>query len=251
MKEIFKIDGRRKSFIMKILFDLHTHTISSGHAYSTIQENASYASNIGLEILGMSDHAPKMPGAPIAYYFSNQRVIPEKINGVRILKGAELNIMDINGSVDLYGKILEDLDFTIASLHPPCIQKGTEEENTEALINAMRNPNINIIGHPGDPRYPINVHDVVKAAIETNTLLELNSASFNPKSTRVGGEAIILDLIKECKKYDWPMILGSDAHICFEIGDFNVIYKFLEEAQMPEELIINTSIENLKNFCNI
>lgn len=235
---------------MKILFDLHTHTISSGHAYSTLQENVTHASNIGLEILGMSDHAPKMPGATMAYYFANQTIIPDKINGVRILKGAELNIMDINGTVDLYGKILDDLDFTIASLHPPCIQQSIEEENTEALINTMRNPKVNIIGHPGDPRYPINAHKVVKSAIETNTLLELNSASFSPKSTRKGGEIIVLDILKECKKYDWPIILGSDAHICFEIGDFTNVYKLLDEVQMPPQLIANTSIDTLKRFLN-
>jgi len=238
---------------MKILFDLHTHTISSGHAYSTLQENAVYASNIGLEVLGMSDHAPKMPGAPMAYYFTNQKIIPDKISGVRILKGVELNIMDINGTIDLEDRILNDLDFAIASLHPPCIQQSTEEENTEALINTMKNPKVNIIGHPGDPRYPINAHNVVKTAIETNTLLELNSASFSPKSTRKGGEVIVIDILKECKKHDFPIILGSDAHVCFEIGDFTNVYKLLDEVQMPPQLIVNTSIDSLKQFlnCNI
>lgn len=235
---------------MKIAFDLHTHTISSGHAYSTLQENAFYASNIGLEVLGMSDHAPKMPGGPIPYYFGNLKIIPEKICGVRILKGAELNIMDIDGNVDLYGKILEDLDFTIASLHPPCIITGTEEENTEALINAMKNPLINIIGHPGDPRYPINIPKLVKSAINTDTLLEINNASFDPNSARKGGENIIIDLIKECKKNDFPIILGSDAHICYEIGCFNNIANLILEAQMPDELIINNSSKDLFSFLN-
>ena len=43
--------------------DTHTHTVSSGHAYSTVTENAKYAASIGLEIIGMTDHAPKMPGS--------------------------------------------------------------------------------------------------------------------------------------------------------------------------------------------
>lgn len=233
---------------MKITFDLHTHTISSGHAYSTLLENVNYAQSINLEILGMSDHAPKMPGSTIPYYFANQKIIPEKIDNVKILKGAELNIMDIDGNVDLYGKILEDLDFTIASLHPPCINFGTVIENTEALINAMKNPYINIIGHPGDPRYPIDVAKVVNEAIKTNTLLEINNASLNPKSARNGGEKIVIEIIKECKKNSWPVILGSDAHICFEIGDFSNTYKLLAEAEMPEELILNTSTAKLSQF---
>ena len=46
----------------KYKIDTHTHTVSSGHAYSTVTENAKYAASIGLEIIGMTDHAPKMPG---------------------------------------------------------------------------------------------------------------------------------------------------------------------------------------------
>lgn len=233
---------------MKTVFDLHTHTVSSGHAYSTIQENAAYASNIGLEILGISDHAPKMPGAPVAYYFANQKIIPEKLFGVTVLKGAELNILDIDGNVDLYGEILEGLDFAIASLHPPCIPFGSREENTQALINAMKNPKINIIGHPGDPRYPLDIATVVEAAIATNTLLEINNASLNPAGIRAGGETIILDIIKQCRKRDYPVVLGSDAHICFEIGGYTNIYKLLDEVAMPQELILNTSAQKLWDF---
>lgn len=236
---------------MKIIFDLHTHTISSGHAYSTLRENALYAADIGLEILGISDHAPQMPNSPGPYYFANQKIIPEKLSGVRILKGAELNIMDINGTVDLFGDILEGLDFTIASLHPPCIPFATLEENTETLLNAMKNPFINIIGHPGDPRYPLDIVKLVRGAINTNTLLEINNSSLNPNGIRAGGASIILEIITECKKNDWPIILGSDAHICFEIGNYNNIYTLLEEAKMPEDLILNTSIVKLLKFIKI
>ena len=39
----------------KYKIDTHTHTVSSGHAYSTVTENAKYAASIGLEIIGMTD----------------------------------------------------------------------------------------------------------------------------------------------------------------------------------------------------
>ena len=55
----------------KFKFDLHTHTVASGHAYSTVTENASYAEQKGLELLGISDHAPKMPGGTHFFYFLN------------------------------------------------------------------------------------------------------------------------------------------------------------------------------------
>ncbi|MFI3209762.1 MAG: PHP domain-containing protein, partial [Peptostreptococcaceae bacterium] len=40
---------------MKILIDLHTHTIVSGHAYSTVEENIKSAKEKGLKYLGMSE----------------------------------------------------------------------------------------------------------------------------------------------------------------------------------------------------
>ena len=41
---------------MKLLFDLHTHTVASGHAFSTLKENIEEAAAKGLKAMGMSDH---------------------------------------------------------------------------------------------------------------------------------------------------------------------------------------------------
>ena len=71
---------------MKYLSDLHTHTIVSGHAYNTLFENIDYCAKQGIKILGTSEHAPAMPGAPHPWYFANLRVLPRVIKGVTILK---------------------------------------------------------------------------------------------------------------------------------------------------------------------
>ena len=49
---------------MKALIDLHTHTLVSGHAYSTIKENVKAAKLAGLKYIGLSEHAPNMPASP-------------------------------------------------------------------------------------------------------------------------------------------------------------------------------------------
>ena len=46
----------------RILADIHTHTIASGHAYGTIQEMAQAASERKLQVLGIGEHAPGIPG---------------------------------------------------------------------------------------------------------------------------------------------------------------------------------------------
>ncbi len=84
--------------------DLHTHTIASGHAYSTLTEMIRAAADQGLELYGCSDHGPAMNGTLGADYFINFKVIPRELFGVKIVMGAELNILDPSGSVDLSGK---------------------------------------------------------------------------------------------------------------------------------------------------
>ena len=56
---------------MKICFDMHTHTVASGHAFSTFKENVEEAAAKGLCAMGMSDHAPAMPGSAQEIYFGN------------------------------------------------------------------------------------------------------------------------------------------------------------------------------------
>jgi putative hydrolase len=231
--------------------DLHTHTIASGHAYSTIDENARYAASIGVELLGISDHAPAMPHSTGELYFLNLRVVPRNLHGVRLLMGAELNIMDVNGKVDLRKGLLKRLDYTIASLHIPCIKPMGIEESTQTTIAAIKNPYINIIGHPCDPRYAIDIKAVVTAARDNGTLLEINNSSLNPGSSRAGGEADIVELLRECKRQAMPVILGSDAHFYSYIGGFDNIIPLLEEANMPDELIVNANEQLFFDFLAI
>ena len=47
---------------MRDILDVHTHTLASGHAYNTMREMAKAASEKGLEILGITEHAVSMPG---------------------------------------------------------------------------------------------------------------------------------------------------------------------------------------------
>ena len=130
---------------MEYIIDVHTHTISSGHAYSTIDENAKFASSIGMKLIAMTDHAPSMPGSATQIHFNNLKVLPEKLYDVEILKGAELNIMDFEGTVDLNEYSLKKLDIAIASLHPPCINAGTIEENTNAYVKVCENKYVSIL----------------------------------------------------------------------------------------------------------
>ena len=213
---------------MKYVVDIHTHSVISQHAYSTIDENARAAKQKGLKLIAMTDHAPGMKNtAPRAFF-------------------TELNVMDYDGTVDLQEDILKTLDIAIASLHPPCIPFGTEEENTRACIKAMENPFIDILGHPGDPRYPIDVKKIVQTSKETKCLLEINNASLVPSGFRKGSDIIIEQILNYAMKYEVPVVLGSDAHFYMQIGDFTYCNSLLEKVGFPDELVVNTSTKKLK-----
>lgn len=233
---------------MEIKLDVHTHTVASGHAFSTLQEMARAAADKKLQILGITEHAPSVPGTCAPIYFRNLHVVPRRMYGVELLLGAELNILDYQGTVDLEEAYYPMLDVKIAGIHSLCYTPGTIDENTSAMIGAIRNPHVNIISHPGDGTALIHFEPVVKAAKEYHTLLEINNSSLNPVRKKVSARANNLEILTLCKQYEVPVILGSDAHISFDIARYDHIYELLQLAEFPESLIVNDKVDLFQSF---
>ena len=224
---------------MKYLSDLHTHSIVSGHAYSTLLENINYCAEKGIKILGTSEHAPTMPGAPHYWYFGNMKVVPRVINGVTILRGCEANILDIDGSLDMTDESSRNLDYMIASFHEPVFKPKSKEENTAAILNVMdKYDKVEILGHLGNPNYELDYEAIVKKAKEKNIMIEINNSSLLG-SSRVGSDVKCKKVALLCREIGTKVILTSDSHINTCIGVFNKGIELLEEIQMPKELVMN------------
>ena len=228
---------------MKIEVDTHCHTIASGHAYSTIIENAREASKKGLKMIAMTDHGPSMEGGTHKYFFMNMKVIPRKINGVYILRGIEANIMDCDGKLDLEERYLEKMDIVLAGLHSHCFTPRSVEENTTAVIEVMKNPLVDILVHLGNPKYPINIDKVVEAAKEYNTHIEINNSSLTV--SRKGSRKNCILLAKKAAEINAPVSLGSDAHICYDVGNFTEALKIVKKAGISPKNILNTSTKKV------
>ena len=69
------------------VLDLHTHTLVSGHAYCSLREMAKAAADKGLEVLGITEHAPAMPGTCHKYYFENLKIVPGRCMGFSFFWG--------------------------------------------------------------------------------------------------------------------------------------------------------------------
>lgn len=231
--------------------DVHTHTLASGHAYSTLQEMAQTAADKGLEILGVTEHAPGIPGTCDPIYFRNLHVVPRKLYGVRLLLGAELNILDTMGTLDLDEFYYRMLDIRIAGIHSLCWKGGTCDENTFAMIEAIRNPWTHIISHPGDGTADLHFRPIVLAAKESHTLLEINNSSLNPVRQKTEALANNLEILRLCKEYEVPVILGSDAHFSGAIAEYDLVLPLLQETDFPEALIVNDKPEFFLDYLSI
>lgn len=235
---------------MKIIADMHTHTVASGHGYSTVNELAAAAKRKGLLAFAITDHGPALPGGPHLYHFGAMRFIPPEIEGVRVLRGVEANIINRSGDLDLPTEYQDILDFVMAGLHEGC---GYDDQgktgNTDAIINAMANPRIKAISHPGNPQFPVEYEQLVKQAIATGTALEINNASFS--ISRRGSQPnceVIGRLIAEMGA---PVVVGSDAHIAQNIGNFSDATALIDSVGITEKSVVNASLEQLLVFLGL
>jgi len=230
---------------MRILFDTHTHSVASGHAYSTLDELAKGARRRGLKGFVLTDHGPGLPGGTHPYHFGNLRVVPTHIKGVRFFSGVEANIMGTMGELDLGEYWLGRLDFVMAGLHEICFAPRSSAENTQALIAAIANPFVDALSHPDNPAYPMDMEAVVTAAAASGKALEINDSSFR---IRPGSAVSSRNIALLCKKHGVLVTTGSDAHYWKDVGRFDEVRKLLREVGMPDELVLNANAARFKAF---
>jgi len=230
---------------IRIVADLHVHTIASGHAYSTVSEIVDAASRKGLEAVALTDHGPAMPGGPHRYHFGNLYILPEKEKNVEILRGVEANIIDRDGTVDLPEYYLGLLDIVWAGLHIPCLPPASRSSNTEALLNALENPYVDGIVHPGNPDFPIDEKALVLAAVDKGKLLEINNSSF---TVRRGSRTGCQEIARLACRYGALVALNSDAHIARDVGKNEESLNLALGSGIEPRQIVNSDLKHLREF---
>lgn len=235
---------------MVIIADMHTHTVASGHAYSTVNELARAARDRGLQALALTDHGPSLPGGPHLYHFGAMRFIPDHIEGVRILRGVEANIIGPDGTLDMPESYLARLDFVMAGMHENCgFDRQGIDVNTEAVLRAMANPRVKAISHSGNPEFPVRFEDLVHGALETGTALEINNSSF--VMSRRGSRSNCELLAGLLARSGALVIVGSDAHIAQGVGEFDEAVAVLKKAGVRPEQVVNSSLDRLLSFLDL
>ena len=191
--------------------DLHDHTDWSDGT-RTIEEMARAAAQRGRSYLSISDHSS---GRAVANGLSVERLRDQMAQiravrdayGVRLLCSSEVDIR-ADGSLDFPDDVLAELDVVVASIHSGFT--GSKEKQTQRLLRAIRNPYVNIIGHPTGALleqragYEFDVDAVFREAAATGTALEINA---NPSRLDLSA-----GLARRAKQLGCTIAIDTDAH---------------------------------------
>jgi putative hydrolase len=223
--------------------DLHSHTVASTHAYSTVHDYVAEAKKKGLKLISITDHGPEMEDAPHAWHFINSAIFPRMVDNIGILRGIEANIRNTMGEIDCNQKMDASLDLILAGFHQQVFKPQDIDTNTLAMVNTIKAGKVHAITHPGNIHFPIHIEEVVKVSAECNVALEINNSSF--LHSRKGSEKNCEEVVRLAKQYDAPVSVGSDAHIAYDIGRFDHALALLAKYDFPEARIINHTVSSL------
>jgi putative hydrolase len=235
---------------MKFVVDTHTHTYASGHAYSTLTENSQHAKENSLKMFCTTDHTDSMPGAPHYWFFLNQKILPRFISEIAIVRGAETNILNIDGEIDIPQEVDNELDWIIASFHEAVFEPSDKETHTQALINVIKSGRIDALGHLGNPRFDFDFHTVIACAKEHNVAIEINNSSLKG-SSRAGSNERCYEIASIAKDLGTYITTGTDAHFCQDIGKLEFVSDLLDKVGMPPEQVITHTTKQFLQFLQL
>ena len=190
--------------------DLQMHTKYSDGSNS-IEEMALKAKSLGRSYIAITDHYGRLA---IANALNKKRMLKQfneidrinkKINGIKILKGAEVDI-NLEGNLDIDVSVLKELDILVASIH-----SSFKNDNTKRIMKAMENKYVNVIGHPTGRiinrrnGYNLDFEKIFEKSKETNTFLEINSF---PDRLDLNDINVRNAIKNKCK-----LIINTDAHL--------------------------------------
>lgn len=162
---------------------IHSHSTWSD-GMNTIEQMAKAARDQGLEYLVISDHsqsayyAKGLTPEQIAAQHQEVDALNAKLAPFKIFKSIEADILG-DGSLDYSDSVLRTFDIVIASVHSNL--KMTQEKAMERVLNAIRNPYTNILGHPtgrlllSRKGYPLDHKVLIEECARHNVVIEINA----------------------------------------------------------------------------
>ncbi len=197
--------------------DLHMHTTATD-GRSSIEDMIRAAKARGHRYIAITDHSKRVTMAKgldarrLRQHWANIEKASQAISGLTVLRGVELDILE-NGKLDLPDSVLAEADWVVASIHYG--QNQSEKQITQRLLNAIRSPHVDAIGHPtgrliGKRKpYAINLDEVLRAAADYGCMLEINCQPSRLDLDEIAAAA--------AKQRGIRLVLGTDAHSAEEL----------------------------------
>ena len=220
--------------------DLQMHTKWSDGKQS-IEDMAKAAKTLGYSYIAITDHYSTMP---IVNGLNEQRLreqmkeidhVNEKLEGIRVLKGAEVDIAP-DGALKGETPALKELDLVVASIHGTF--KQTKKEMTQRLITTMESGLVNIIGHPTSRKIneknpcEMDLDQIFETSKRTGTYLEINSS---PRRLDLDDANANLALKAGCK-----LAINTDAHDKDEMRNIRFGIGVARRGWLKRADVINT-----------
>lgn len=170
--------------VTDIRSELHAHTTWSDGKL-TVRQLAEVARKRGLEAIVISDHSASLAitggltvEAALEQRQEIRQVQAELGDAIRLLHGIEVEIR-ADGSLDFPDAVLAEFDIVTASMHTSLRQP--RQQVTERLLKVIRNPHVDIIGHPTGRMFPnregadLDLDAILQAARDHGVALEINA----------------------------------------------------------------------------
>jgi DNA polymerase (family 10) len=236
--------------VRHIRADLHTHTTWSD-GVASVQQMAEAAIQRGRKVLAITDHSG---GLAVAQGLTVERLHQQRaeINQVQqrlgdailLLQGSEIEIR-ADGSLDYPDEVLAGLDIVIASLHTSLRQERAVI--TARLLNAIRNPHVDVIGHPSGRLMPnregadLDWEQVLATAKETGVALEIDA-----HPSRMDLDEVYA---RRAAEMGIPLTIDTDAHAPDQLDLMEYGVSVARRAWVGPDSIINTwKTEKLLSF---
>jgi DNA polymerase (family 10) len=192
--------------------DIHMHTTETD-GRASLEEMADAAKKLGYQYVAITDHSKAIAMANgldekrAVAFARHVREMDQNSLGIRVFSGLECDILK-DGTLDLAGDALAELDLVIGSVHSHMNMEAAEM--TDRLLRALECPQLRVLGHPTgrllmqrDP-FPFDFERIVAAAVKRNVWLEINAS---PERLDLNGT-----LVRTAKSRGAKFTISTDAH---------------------------------------
>jgi DNA polymerase (family 10) len=220
--------------------DLHVHTDLSGDGRESLEAMVAACAARRYAYVAITDHGEDLTinGASRDEMLAQREQITrlrEVHAPMEILHGVELNIGP-DGGIDYDAGFLEGFDWGVAAVHSHFDLDPARQ--TDRIVTAMRNPAVNVIGHPTGrrigmrPGIEFDLDAVLEAAEGTGCALEVNC--------HLDRLDLPAGMLQRARRREAVFTISTDAHDTGELGNLRWGVRNARRGWVPADRVANT-----------